>query len=152
MAGTVRKLVGGLIGAIAVAVGLHFVLGPFYTKGAGVDDGAVWGVLNWFMAFGALATLLVFFVSKRQLDASGEEGITRRYLEANVGLLAASLLAIWFFWNWFDGLTDAWFTDPTSTDGQGETRLLFWGFIDPMYVLVTCAGARLFWRRGSQQA
>ena len=132
----VRKLVGVVIGATAFAVALHFIFSAFYEDAVDVDQ--IWTVLNWFMAFGVLVAVTVWYLRKRAMDGRGGDGITREYLEVNLVLYVTAFLSIWFFWNWFDDLTVA--------DGvQSETRLIFWGFIDPLYVLVACVTSCTLW-------
>ena len=132
----VRKVVGFVVGASALAVALHFIFSAFYEDAVDVDQ--IWSILNVFMAFGVLVAVAVWYLRKRVLDGRGGDGITREYLEVNLVFYVAAFLCIWFFWNWFDDLTVA--------DGvQPETRLSFWGFIDPLYVLVACVTSCTLW-------
>ena len=134
--GMARKVVGGVVGASALAVALHFIFSAFYEDAVDVDQ--IWSVLDWFMAFGVLVALAVWYLRKRVLDGRGGDGITREYLEVNVILYVTAFLSMWFFWNWFDDLTVA--------DGaQSDTRLVLWAFIDPLYVLVACVTSCTLW-------
>ena len=138
----VRKLVGVVVGASALAIALHFIFSAFYEDAVDVDQ--IWTVLNWFMAFGVLVALMVFYHLKRVMEGRGADGVTREYMEVNLALYVAAFLSIWFFWNWFDDLTVA---DGVQSDG----RLILWAFIDPLYVLVACAASRRLWRSGADQ-
>ena len=134
--GMVRKVVGGVVGASALAVALHFIFSAFYEDAVDVDQ--IWSVLDWFMAFGVLVALAVWYLRKRVLDGRGGDKITREYLEVNVILYVTAFLSMWFFWNWFDDLTVA--------DGaQSDTRMVLWAFIDPLYVLVACVTSCTLW-------
>ena len=136
----VRKLVGAVVGASALAVALHFIFSAFYEDA--VDVGQFWNIFNVFMAVGVLVSLMVGYHLKRVTEGSGGGGVSREYLEANVLLYLAAFLSMWFLWNWFDDLTVA--------DGvQSDLRLTFWGFINPLYVLVAWTASRRLWGNGS---
>ena len=138
----VRKLVAVVVGATAIAVALHFIFSAFYKDAVDVDQ--MWGVLDWFTAFGVLVALMVAYHRKRVVDGRGGDGISREYVEVNLALYVTAFLSIWFFWNWFDDLTIA-------DGGQSDTRRILWAFIDPLAVLVMCAASRVLWRSGSAQ-
>ena len=136
----VRKLVGLVVGASALAVALHFIFSAFYEDAVDVDQ--IWSILDVFMAIGVIVSLMVGYHLKRVTEGSGGDGVSRAYLEANVLLYLAAFLSMWFLWNWFDDLV-------AGDAGQSDIRLTFWGFIDPLYVLVACAAGRRLLRSGS---
>ncbi|MXY42582.1 MAG: hypothetical protein F4Y50_00710 [Dehalococcoidia bacterium] len=134
---TLRKPLAVILGLTALAVLLHFVLSPFYD--GVVESGDVWNVLNWFMAFGVIVALVLTYLAKRDV---GREDDTNTYIRGNVGFYAATVLAVLFFWNWFDNMT-------AGELGQSQTRLFFWVVINTLYViLVTRVSIRL-WRDSS---
>ena len=135
----VRKLVAVAVGAVGLVIALHLVFSAFYEDA--VDVGQIWNVLNWFMAAALLVTLAVGYHRKRVLDGRSGDGVTREYLEVNVGLYVTAFLVILFAWNWFDDLT--------VVDGsQSDNRLLIWSVINPLFVLVACSASRALWRSG----
>ena len=128
--------------ATAIAVGLHFVFAAFYQDA--VDTGKMWEILDWFMAAAVLISLVVWYNSKIDLDQNRSDNtVSRRYLEVNAGLFAATLLGLWFFWNWFDFLV-------SGATPQGETHQIMWAVIDPLFVLIVgLTGLHLCSRRHS---
>jgi hypothetical protein len=137
----VKKLLGAYLAAAALAVVVQ-VMGDSAFSGS-YDTGMVWNVVNWFMAAGATVALIASVLRKFSLHASRTEGgVTRDYLETNLIFYASIFLALLFFWNWFDSLA-------TGPGGQSDTRMIWWAFINPLFVLVTgSAGCRL-WRGDS---
>ncbi len=133
-----RKLLAVLLGAIALVVAVHFVASPFYEEW--VDAGLVWDVVNWFMAVAVMVALVVHFIRKAVLGRRQADGaVTLEYLEINLLFYATVLLALWFFWNWVDNLT-------VGADPQGDTHLLIWALVDPLFVLIVGVTARRLWR------
>ena len=126
--------------ATAIAVGLHFVFAAFYQDA--VDTGKMWEILDWFMAAAVLISLVVWYISKIDLDQNRSDNtVSRRYLEVNAGLFAATLLGLWFFWNWFDFLV-------SGSTPQEETHQIMWAVIDPLFALIVgLTGLHLCFRR-----
>ena len=120
-----RRTLAVILGLIGLAVLLHFVIGPFYASA--VEGFDIWSVLNWFMAFGVIATLIVTFRARRDALANGCE--TRTYIGVNAGFYAAAALTILFFWNWFGEL---------ASDGGSESAVSgnFWVVIDTLFVIL----------------
>ena len=138
-----KKLFAIVLGAIALAVALHFMFTPFYADIVDIDR--VWYVLDCFMALAVLVVLAVHYFRKRTLGERGpDESITREYLEVNLAFYASIVLAIWFFWNWFDYLT-------VDADSQGQINLLMWTFVDPLFVLVSGITGFRLWRDASRE-
>ena len=136
--GIVKGIVANYLVLVATAVALHFVLEPLYQDN--VNTGRVWDTLNWFMAVGTLAILLVWLVRKVQLGNQSEaETTTRRYLEVHVALYAAVVLTLWFFWNWFDNFT--------AELGQNSVHLQIWTLVNPLFVLLAGVTGYHLWPR-----
>ena len=131
---TLRKPLSTLLGLMAAAVLVHFVLSPFYEDA--LDPLSVWHVLNWFMALGVLIALAVTYLHKR--DTTPDTG-TNAFICVNVAFYAASVLAILFFWNWFDDLT-------VGEEGQSQTRRFFWVFINTMFVILMGTLSAHLWK------
>ena len=104
----VTRAVGALLLLTAAIVGIYFVVDqlevlPF-----------IWAELNYLMALSIVLGVIFAYMRKRSLEASGlDRIITRRYLEANILFYGFLLIAMLFFWNWFDILIDV---DPQDTD------------------------------------
>lgn len=102
-----------------------------------MDAGHVWEILDWFMAFAVLAALVVTFIHKGSIESGTAD--TNKYICLNVAFYAAAWLAIWFFWNWFDYLA-------SGDELQSELNLTFWGFIDPMFIVLVGSVSAYLWR------
>ncbi len=130
---TIRKPLSVVLGLMAIVVLFHFVFNPFYEDA--VDAISVWHVLNWVMAVGIVITLALTYLCRRRL---GSDMDTNIYICVNVAFYVAVVLAILFFWNWFDDLT-------AGEDGQSPTRGYYWVIINVTFVvLVGTVGARLW--------
>ena len=129
-----KKPISVLLGLMAAAVLLHFVLSPFYEDA--LDPLSVWHVLNWIMALGVLIALLVTYTHKR---GTGPDADTNAFICVNVAFYAAAVLAILFFWNWFDDLT-------VGEEGQSQTRRFFWVFINTLFVILLGTLSAHLWK------
>ena len=140
----VRMVAGAYIVALAIAVGVHFVVTPLYHDGS--SSYPVWNVLNWFWAVALILMLsanLHFKLALNRSDSSATSGVTREYLETNVLLYASIILCILFFWKWFD---QNWAADPESSS------TLSWPFINPPLIAVAAASGLRLRRRARGDA
>lgn len=128
------KIPGSIyLGLTALAVLLHFWLNPFYPDSWAV--GTIWDLLAPFMAIGIVALLTHAWVHKRRL-APDATSMTQFWVHAT--FYAAVVLAILFFWNWFDNL---------ATDGdQGQTHLNYWIVINSLYIVLSGTLSYHLWR------
>ena len=134
---TLRKPLAVILGLTALAVLVHFVLGPVYEDV--IESHEVWNVLNWFMAFGVLVALIVTYLAKKEV---GREDDTNSYIRVNVGFYTAAALAVVYFWNWVNELV-------VGGGSEGEVNGNYWVLIDVLYViLITRVGVHL-WRDAS---
>ena len=120
-----RRAVGALLLLTAVLVGIYFVVEqlevlPF-----------LWPQLNFLIALSIVLGVIFAYLRKRDLEAAGlDRIITRRYLETNILFYGFLLVAMLFFWNWFDILIDV---DPQDAERQlvwvivGTVGPLLWG-------------------------
>ena len=131
---TLRKPLALVLGLMAAVVLLHFVLSPFYEDA--LDVFAVWDALNWVMALGILIALAVTCVHRRN---AGMDAETNVFICVNVAFYAAAVLAVLFFWNWFDNLT-------AGEDGQSQTRGFFWAIVNTMFVVLLGALGAHLWK------
>ena len=136
-----QRLLAVLFGAFALVVTVQFVFSPFYPDA--VDVGQLWNYVNYLMALGVLAGLIVHYVRKRGLTVSSGS-ITREYLEVNLTFYLSIVLALCFFWNWFDDLT-------VGADSQDTTHLIMWTFVNPLFVVISGHTGLSLWRDASRQ-
>ena len=129
---TVKKPLALILGVVAFGVLLHFVFNPFYEDL--IDVLSIWHVINWFMAFAVVATVAVAYVHKKSVR---DDSYMRLWF--NLTFHAAAVLAILFFWNWFDDLT-------VGEDGQSQTRRIFWVLIDTLFVILTATVSVRLWK------
>ena len=113
------------LGLLATGVLLHFVFTPFYEDL--VDTGRMWDIINWFMAVGVILTFGI--TCARRKNARSEDQSSNAFICANVAFYAATVLAVLFFWNWFDSLT-------AGEEGQSQTRHNYWAAIDTLFVVL----------------
>lgn len=136
----VKKLLAVFLSVAALLVAVHFMFSSFYREL--VDTGAIWDVLNWFLAVGLVIALVVSFHHKRTLDRRGaDRPVTREYLEVNLLFYVTVVLVLWFFWNWSNDLV--------SVEPQGQTQLNIWVWINPLFVPIAAATALRLWRSPS---
>ena len=121
-----------ILGLTALGVFINFVLAPLYKDA--LDVGAVWFVLNWFMAFAVVVALVTAFVDKRSADA----GDTKTYIAASAAFYAAALLAVLYFSNWINELV-------VGYGETGDVRLVFWGLIDTLFVVLMARFSKRLW-------
>ena len=136
---TIRRPLAVILGLIALAVAFHFIFSAFYPSGVDVD--MVWAVLDWFMAFGVVVTLALSYLRKRNVASDSMDAMT--YIRVNVAFYSALWLAIWFFWNWFDDIA-------LGGDPQDAIRLTFWGFIDPLFIILVGRLSARLWQGDSR--
>lgn len=133
----IRKPLAVVLGLMALIVLFHFVLNPFYEDA--VDAISVWHVLNWVMAVGIIITLALTYVRRGRL---GPDSAPTTYICVNVAFYVAVVLAILFFWNWFDDLT-------AGEDGQSPTRGYYWVVINVTFVVLMGTVSARLWKGGS---
>ena len=133
--GTLRKPLSVILGLMAVVVLVHFLFSPFYEDS--VDVGEVWNILNWVMAVGVVITLATICAYKRCCGAT--DGDTNRFICINAAFYAAAVLAILFFWNWFDDLT-------AGEEGQSQTRMFYWVVVNTLFVVLAGTLSVRLWR------
>ena len=135
---TLRKPLAVVLGLTALAVLIHFVLNPVYEDV--IESGDVWNVLNWFMAFGVIAVLVVTYLAKR--DTRKDETDTNTYISVNVGFYVAAALAILYFRNWVGEVVD-------GGGSEGDIDGNYWVLIDTLYVVLITRVSVHLWRDSS---
>ncbi len=127
-----------VLGLMALVVLLHFVFTPFYEQL--VDALSIWHVLNWVMAVGIILTLIVTCIRRRMV--ASDANAPPDYFCVTVAFYAAVVLAVLFFWNWFDDLH-------AGEEGQSQTRRNYWVIINTLFVVLLGSISAHLWRRTS---
>ena len=122
---------------VAAVITVQVIFSPFYRNV--VDIFAIWDVLNWLMAVSIIITLIVRLNGKMQLDKEDTERLTRKYIGVYAAFVSAVFLALWFFWNWVDMTI--------MQSDRGDINLIFWAFINPLFVVVTGLTGYRLWSR-----
>ena len=124
----VRRLLGVFLVVIAIVVAINLMATPLYHDGS--EDYPIWKIVNWFMAVGVVAALIVSAMRKRALGAGGsDEPSVREYLRVNLTYYTTIILTILFFWGWF------WTLNPDSETGEAVTsHLVYFPIMDALFV------------------
>lgn len=85
---------------------------------------AWWYVLNWFTALGVVFIASAAVCSKRSIVGKLNSVSPVRYIRVNTLFYSALLLVMWYFWIWF------------RTALGYEDVDMWWGFVDPLFVLL----------------
>ena len=129
-----RKPVSVYLMLSALAVLLHFWLSPFYP--GSWDVGVIWEVVDVFMAVGIVVTLAYTLSYKRGV---GSDESSFAHICAYTAFYASVVLAVLFFWNWFDELA--------SDADQSQTRNNYWVIINTMYIVLMGTVGWHLWRK-----
>ena len=130
-----RKPVGVFLILSAIAVLFHFWFSPFYPESW--DVGTIWEVLDVLMAIGIVAAVVYTCSHKRSVDSDAS---TLAHVCAYTAFYASVVLAVLFFWNWFDDLN-------TAAGEQSQTRLTYWVVINTMYIVLMGTIGWHLWRK-----
>ena len=131
---SIRKPLSVVLGLMALVVLFHFVFNPLYEDV--VDPISVWSSLNWMMAVGVIITLALTYIRRGRL---GADSATTTHICVNVAFYTAVVLAILFFWNWFDDLT-------VGEEGQSQTRGYYWVVINVTFVVLLGTVSARLWK------
>ena len=140
-----QRILAVILVATAIVIAVNWVITPIYHNGSA--EYPVWKVLNWFMGFAILVSLIVNFTRKRALrNGEPDSSITREYLEANLAFYASLLLVPWFFASFF---TFNLFPGNMPTVAM-ESADVWWEFIDGLLILVAGTTGCHLWRKASE--
>ena len=133
-----RRVVGALLLLTAAIVGIYFVVSQLEFLPS------LWAELNYLMALSIALGVIFAYLRKRSLEAAGLDRIvTRRYLEANILFYGFLLIAMLFFWNWFDLLID--------DDPQDIHRSIVWIIVNTVGSLLWGALGMFLLRGGKDE-
>ena len=133
-----RRVVGALLLLTAAIVGIYFVASQLEILPS------LWAELNYLMTLSVALGIIFAYLRKRSLEAAGLDRIvTRRYLEANILFYGFLLIAMLFFWNWFDLLID--------DDPQDIHRSIVWIIVNTVGSLLWGALGMFLLRGGKDE-
>ncbi|MCY4625809.1 MAG: hypothetical protein OXC99_12540 [Chloroflexi bacterium] len=130
-----RKPVAVYLALSALAVLVHFWFSPFYPESW--DVGVIWEVVDVFMAVGIVVTLAYTFSYKSSV---GSDDSSLAHICAYTAFYASVVLAVLFFWNWFDDLT-------VASGEQSVTNYNYWVIINTMYIVLMGTVGWHLWRK-----
>ncbi len=96
----VNKILGLFLKVLAVVVWVQFLAILFYDPAQEGVGFQIWSVLDPLMVLAMVVTIWFAIRRKREIDSSGERGLTRAYFEANVALYGGIALLHALLWNW----------------------------------------------------
>ena len=138
-----RRLLGVFLVVIAIVVAINLMATPLYHDGS--EDYPIWKIVNWFMAAGVVAVLIVNAMRKRAMGVGGtNEPRVSEYLRVNLTYYTTIILTILFFWEWF------WTLNPDSETGEAVTsHMVYFPIVDALFVVVCLATGRYLWNFAS---
>ena len=140
---------------MAAVVVFLWITGAVFDNSSG--DYPMWQLANWFMGLAAIPLMLLVAIVRKALLCRRERdrdggGITREYLETNLSLAGAIVLTMYFYWNWFYSfwpMNEPWLIEDSPT--LLHIHLSYWGYIHPIYVLLSLATGAWLWRRAGRK-
>ena len=133
MAG-LKKLAGGYLMLLAVAVAVFFIINNFLVDA--IDVPTAWLALDVLMLIGLAIGLGYNYSRKKAVDGGNEsDGVTRGYFEANAAFFVTAGVAILFLHNWFALLANG-----TGYLGDGDNlnhqSWVIWAVVDTMLPII----------------
>ncbi len=143
MAG-LKKLAGGYLMLLAIAVAVFFIINNFLADA--IDVPTVWLVLDVLMLIGLAVGLVYNYGRKRAADGGNEgDGVTRGYFEANTAFFVTAGVSILFLHNWFALLANG--TD--SLDGNHQAWVI-WAVVDTLLPLILGITGCHMWKNSAE--
>ena len=133
MAG-LKKLAGGYLMLLAVAVAVFFIINTFLVDA--IDVPTAWLALDVLMLIGLAIGLIYNYSRKRAADGGNEsDGVTRGYFEANTAFFVTAGVAILFLHNWFALLANGtgYLGD---SDNLNHQSWVIWAVVDTMLPII----------------
>lgn len=129
----VKRVAGVYLIAVGVAVGVYFIINPFFVANDTFDVQSVWYVLDVLMVIALPIGLALNYGDKmeeRRQRATGG-GDLRRYISINAIFYTTAAVTILFLRNWFNLLAHG----PDALSGD-VTYWVIWAVIDTLLPLV----------------
>ena len=135
----VKRILSVFLVATGLVVAVHLMVTPLYHDGSA--EYPVWSIVNWFMAVGVVAILVVGCVCKRALgDRDADDPGALEYLRVSTVFYGAIVLTMLFFWEWF------WTLNPDSETGDAVTsHIIYFPLVDALYAVFALAVGRRLW-------
>ena len=129
----VKRIVGIFLLVTALAAAVLLVVTPLIHDGS--PDYPLWKILNWFMAAGTVAILVVAFAARQSQRYEKIDTLER--LRVSLVFHGAIVLAMLFFWEWF------WTLNPDSETGEAVTsHMVYFPIMDALYVAMSVTVGR----------
>ena len=130
----VKRIVGVFLLLTALAAAVLLMVTPLIHDGS--PDYPLWKILNWFMAAGTVAILVVAFLARRAQGCEKLDSLER--LRVSLVFYGAIVLAMLFFWEWF------WTLNPDSEPGEPAviSHMVYFPIMDALYVVMSITVGR----------
>lgn len=129
MAG-LKKLAGGYLMLLAIAVAVFFIINNFLVNA--IDVMTAWLVLDVLMLIGLAIGLIYNYGRKSAADGGNDgDGVTRGYFEANTAFFVTAGVSILFLHNWFALLANG----SDYLDGNHQSWVI-WAVVDTLLPII----------------
>ena len=136
----IRGILAVYLAVTAVAAVLLLAFTPVFHDGS--PEYPIWRILNWFMAPGTLAVLVVSVLRDRSVARRGDAPDLLERVSVSVALYGSIALFMLFFWGWI------WTLNPDSETGNAViSHNVYFPMMDALYATLCIATARYLWRR-----
>ena len=143
MAG-LKKLAGGYLMLLAIAVAVFFIINNFLTDA--IDVQTVWLALDVLMLIGLAIGLIYNYGRKKAMDGGAEsDGVTRGYFEANAAFFVTAGVAILFLHSWFALLANG----GDYLDGNHQAWVI-WAVVDTLLPLILGITGCHMWKNSGE--
>ena len=123
----IKKLFGMYLIGVATVVAIWFITNTLFLDN--LDVSSVWFVLDILMVIGLAVALAYNYDRKRKVDAqSSGDGISRRYLEANVALYLTAGITVLFLHSWIAFLK-------VGLEADNHQAWVIWAVVDTLLPL-----------------
>ena len=137
---TAKRILAAFLILTALSTALNLILTPLYHDGS--PEYPLWRILNWFMAAGVIASLVVSYLRRRDmtLKSLSQEPNTLDYLRVGFAWYGAIALTMLFFWEWF------WTLNPSSETGEAVTsHMVYFPIVNALFVVIALSISRYLW-------
>ena len=143
MAG-LKKLAGGYLMLLAIAVAVFFIINNFLADA--IDVQTVWLALDALMLIGLAIGLIYNYGRKSAADGGNDgDGVTRGYFEANTAFFVTAGVSILFLHNWFALLANG----SDYLDGNHQSWVI-WAVVDTLLPLILGITGCHMWKNSGE--
>ncbi len=137
---TAKRILAAFLILTALSTALNLILTPLYHDGS--PEYPLWRILNWFMAAGVIASLVVSYLRRRDmtLKSLAQEPNALDYVRVGFAWYGSIALTMLFFWGWF------WTLNPSSETGEAVTsHMVYFPIVDALFVVIALSTSRYLW-------